>query len=183
MMIESREELKKYIEADQVYWRSYSLKKRLQLIITNDHLWNIQKFMKLLRKQEYYLNKKCILWKIVSLLYARRKNTLGNKLSFYICPNTLGKGTIIFHHGTIIIHGDARLGENCRLHGNNCIGNNGISNDAPIIGNDVDIGFGAQVLGNVQLADQVKVGSGAVVVKSCLASGATIVGVPAKPVN
>ena len=65
------------------------------------------------------------------------------------------------------------------FHGNNCIGNNGKTEDCPVIGDNVDIGFGAIIIGNVKIADNVKIGANAVVTKSCLEEGATLVGIPA----
>lgn len=178
-MIETKEDLREYIKEDQKYLNSYPAKRRLRLWMSKDHLYQIKKYMIFLRKEEYFFNKKGWVYRIGELIYARKKNRLGNKLGFYIRPNSLGKGTTIFHHGTIIIHGDARLGENCGLHGDNCIGNNGITNYAPQIGNNVDIGFGAKILGNVRIANNVKVGAGAIVVSSCDVEGATLVGIPA----
>lgn len=69
------------------------------------------------------------------------------------------------------------------MHGDNCIGNNGITDDAPTIGNNVDIGFGAKIIGGIKIADDVKIGAGAIVVKDCLRKGATLVGVPAHEIN
>lgn len=178
-MIKSKKDLKEYIIADQKYLNSYPTKRRLRLWISEDHLYQIRKYMIFLRKEEYYFNRKGFLCRILELYFARKKNRLGNKLGFYIRPNSLGKGATLFHHGTIIIHGDARLGENCKLHGDNCIGNNGIDNATPIIGNNVDIGFGAKIIGSIRIADNVKIGAGAIVVKSCEHDGATLVGVPA----
>ena len=104
----------------------------------------------------------------MEFIYSRRKNKLGNTLGFYINPNTLGAGTIIYHHGSIIINSDAVVGCGCKLHGNNCIGNDGVSLKAPHIGNNVEIGFGASIIGDVTITDDVKIGAEAVVVKSCL---------------
>lgn len=104
----------------------------------------------------------------MEFIYSRRKNKLGNTLGFYIDPNTLGAGTIIYHHGSIIINSNAVLGCGCKLHGNNCIGNDGKSLMTPHIGNNVEIGFGASIIGDRTVADDVQIGAGAVVVKSCL---------------
>lgn len=120
--------------------------------------------------------------KVMEFIYSRRKNKLGNTLGFYINPYTLGAGTVIYHHGSIIINSDAILGCGCKLHGNNCIGNDGKSLKAPRIGNNVDIGFGASIIGNITIADDVQIGAGAVVVKSCLRKGARLVGIPAKEI-
>lgn len=56
----------------------------------------------------------------------------------------------------------------------------GGTNECPKIGDNVMIGAGAKIIGGVTIADRIKIGAGAVVVKSFLASGTTIVGVPAK---
>ena len=56
-----------------------------------------------------------------------------------------------------------RIGEDCILHGQNCIGNKGDADAsaAPVIGKNVDIGVGASVIGDIFIADDVKIGAGA----------------------
>lgn len=71
----------------------------------------------------------------------------------------------------------------CQLHGNNCIGNNRKEDErSPHIGNNVEIGVGAKIIGDIYVVDNVKIGANAVVVKSCFTNGATLVGVPAHEV-
>ena len=61
----------------------------------------------------------------------------------------------------------------CQLHGNNCIGNNRKEDErAPHIGNNVEIGVGAKIIGDIYVVDNVKIGANAVVVKSCFTNGA-----------
>lgn len=73
------------------------------------------------------------------------------------------------------------MGNNCSLHGDNCIGNDGANDyDCPIIGDNVDIGVSAKIIGGIHIADGVKIGAGAVVVKDCLTPNCTLVGVPAR---
>lgn len=179
----NKKELKDIIRQDSAYYCSFPRKERIKMFVTRDHFYMIHRYMTFLRKEEYYREKsqgnKNIFAKACEWFFARKKNLLGNRLGFYIKPNSLGSGTVIYHHGSVIINGGAKLGKNCRLHGNNCIGNNGQSHEAPIIGNNVEIGFGAVIIGDVKIADNVKIGSGAVVVKDCLTEGATLVGVPA----
>ena len=50
----------------------------------------------------------------------------------------------------------------------------------PRIGNNVDIGANACIIGNVQIGDNVVIGAGAVVVKD-VPSDCVVVGNPAKP--
>ena len=51
----------------------------------------------------------------------------------------------------------------------------------PNIGNNVLIGAGAKVLGNINIGDNVKIGAGSIVLKDT-PSDSTIVGVPGKVV-
>ena len=74
-----------------------------------------------------------------------------------------------------------RFGENCHLHGNNCIGNAGPHDlRCPVIGNNVMLGVGAKVIGNVTVADNIKIAAGAVVVTSFTEKGIAIGGIPAR---
>lgn len=147
--------------------------------ITREHEYLIMKYQKLLRLDEYYSNTSKGIKKFFQFWYRWRKNCLGEKLGFTIGKNVFDEGLVIWHYGCIVVNGMAKVGKNCSLHGNNCIGNDGSSFKAPVIGDNVDIGVGAMILGNVHIADNVKIGAGAVVVKSIEQSGVTVVGVPA----
>lgn len=94
----------------------------------------------------------------------------------------IGENTKIYH-GSVVANFNSKIGNNTKFHGNNCIGNNGIDNLCPIIGNNVDIGFGAVIIGNVKIADNIKIGANSVVNKSFLEEGITIAGVPAKRIK
>ena len=156
----TKNELKNIIEKDAIYYNSFSKKAHIKMFLTNSHFYMINKYMRLLRYEEFYRKKYVAghtVNKVMEFIYSRRKNKLGNTLGFYINPYTLGAGTVIYHHGSIIINSDAILGCGCKLHGNNCIG-------------------------NITIADDVQIGAGAVVVKSCLRKGARLVGIPAKEI-
>ncbi|MBQ5671727.1 MAG: serine acetyltransferase, partial [Oscillospiraceae bacterium] len=83
-------------------------------------------------------------------------------------------------HGGIVVNPNVRAGKNCQLHGGNCIGNNGKTQGVPTIGDNADLGYGACIIGEVRLADDVTVGCNAVVVHNCDECGAVLVGIPAK---
>ena len=142
--------------------------------ITHEDTYLIWKYLYFLRREEGAANV------LTRYYWRRRKNDLGAKLGIIIYAGCCGKGLRIWHYGSTIISGDARIGENCTFHGQACIGNDGSSTAAPVIGNNVDIGVGAKVIGGITIADGVKIGAGAVVVKSCPEAGATLVGVPAR---
>lgn len=151
--------------------------------LTREHDSVLVKYQKLLRLDEYYSNTATGIKKLLQLWYRWRKNCLAERLGITISKNVFDEGLIIWHYGYIVVNGMARVGKNCVLHGNNCIGNDGIHPEAPIIGDNVDIGAGAMVIGNIRIADNVKIGAGAVVVHSVEEPGVTVVGVPARIVR
>lgn len=181
-MIKTKNDLIEYIKKDNAWMIPNTRKERLCAKILEYPHCKIKKYLYYLRKQEYYINtadgKK---WKgTLGLFYERKKNKLGQNLGIEIGPNCFGKGLNLFHYGSIIINPKARIGRNCSLHGNNCIGNNGKTDDVPTIGNNVDIGYGAVIIGNVTIGDNVTVGANAVVNSSFEEGNCTIAGIPAK---
>lgn len=90
-----------------------------------------------------------------------------------------GGGLRIYHFGNIFIHRNAVFGENCTLRQGVTIGNRHNDGVAPRLCNNVELGAYAQVLGNVKLSDNVKVGAMSVVLKD-IAANKTACGVPAK---
>ena len=108
---------------------------------------------------------------------------LGNRLGFFVSPNSIGKNVVFYHKGSMIINHRSVIGDGCKLHGDNCIGNNGFDEECPVLGNNVDVGVGAKIIGGITLADNIVVGANAVVTKSFLEPGITIAGVPAKRIK
>lgn len=145
--------------------------------IAREHEYFIWKFQYYLRKEESSSNI------LVKLWYRRKKNILGTKLGFLIPAGVFDSGLHIWHYGCITVNGYAKVGKNCILHGDNCIGNNGTTLAAPKIGNNVDIGVGAKIIGDITIADNVKIGAGAVVVKSVTTPGVTVVGIPGRVIG
>ena len=113
------------------------------------------------------------LWRFVLEVVNHR---LATRLGFTIPKNVFGPGLHIVHYGTIVVHPDARVGRNCRLHPSTSIGD---YNGVPRLGNNVYIGPGAKIYGPVTLGDNVAVGANAVVNKS-FGSNVTLGGVPAR---
>lgn len=182
-MIQSKAELKEYIAADNSWHGSqgWGIKERLIADIAHYTGWRIKKYLILLRKQEYYINTANgnRIKGFLAVYYEGRKNALGERLGIEIGPNCFGKGLQIFHGG-IVVNANVKVGENCKLHGGNCIGNNGKTNAAPRIGDNVDIGYGAVLIGDIEIADDVVIGANAVVNRSIAQAGCIAVGVPAK---
>lgn len=152
-------------------------------MVTHDISLQLYKFIRLLRKTEYYHNSGVGINKILYVYYRRRKNILGMKLGIDIWDNTFDSGLTIYHAGNIVINGKSKIGKNCKLHGSNCVGNNGKNLDCPVIGDNVQIGVGAKVIGGIIIADNIKIAAGAVVVSSFKDTGITVAGVPARRVK
>lgn len=181
-MIKSKQDLREYIASDNVIYRPWTKKQKLTAAFAQYPTYDLRIFLKYLRKQEYYINTAngSKIKGLLGLCCERRKNKIGNKIGIEIGPNCFEKGLTIYHLGSIIVNPSARIGENCRLHGANCIGNNGKTQGVPKIGNNVDIGYGAVVIGDIEIADDVVIGANAVVNKSVLIPGSLVVGVPAQ---
>lgn len=170
-MINNKEQLKQFLDAEEAIYKP-GIKKYIPFLFSEFQI--LHRIVYCLRKAEYYNNKKSLL---LGSYYKLRLNRLQNRFGVHIPMNVCGKGLSIAHLGPIIINNNTVIGDNCRIHVGVNIGANGGA--SPIIGNNVYIGPGAKIFGEIQIADGVKIGANAVVNKSCANNNATLVGVPA----
>lgn len=184
-MIKSKEELKTFINEDNCWYVLKNNKSGFIDRFISHPAVKIRRYLKYLRRQEYFINTANgnRFKGIIGLYYERKKNKLGIKLGIEIHPNCFDGGLSIFHAGNIVVNHASRIGKNCKLHGANCIGNNGKDSGVPKIGNNVDIGYGAVVIGDITIADNITIGANAVVNRSFFEPGITIAGVPAKRIK
>ena len=91
----------------------------------------------------------------------------------------IGPGLRVWHFGNIFIHPQARIGENCTLRQGVTIGNRVDDGPVPVIGDNVDFGAYAQVLGGIRIGNNCKIGAMALVLKD-VPDGCTAVGSPAR---
>jgi len=115
----------------------------------------IWKYIKCLRYVEYYLQKRGIIYKFISIIYLYKLRKLSYKTGFQIPPFTCGKGLTIWHWGTIIINPLVRIGDNCTLYPGVLIGHKYEGALAPHIGNNCFIGSGAKIIGDIVIGDNV----------------------------
>lgn len=96
----------------------------------------------------------------------------------------IGSGLFIDHGMGVVIGETAEVGDNVTLYQGVTLGGTGNEHGKrhPTVGNNVIIGAGAKVLGNIYIADGTKVGANAVVLKSTNRDS-TVVGIPAKEVR
>ncbi|WP_102412057.1 serine acetyltransferase [Beduinella massiliensis] len=173
-MITTKQQLKEWLEYEE---KIYNPGKKKYIPVLFNEFQIIYRMLYFLRKAEYAHNFKS---KIMEIYYRFRLNRIQNKFALHIPMNVCKKGLSIAHLGPIIINKETKIGENCRIHVGVNIGANG--GGSPVIGNDVYIGPGAKIFGDITIADNVRIGANAVVNKSCDIEGCTLVGVPAKAV-
>jgi serine O-acetyltransferase len=91
----------------------------------------------------------------------------------------IGPGFYIGHAGNIVVHG--RLGARCSIGQGVTIGSKGagLSDGYPQLGDDVYLGAGAMVIGNVKVGDGVVVGANTVVVRD-VPDGCRVVSAPVR---
>ncbi|HSI38073.1 MAG TPA: serine acetyltransferase [Methylotenera sp.] len=92
---------------------------------------------------------------------------------------SIGGGLRIWHFGGIFIHPDVVIGKNCTLRQGVTIGNRIENGGVPTIGDNVDFGAYAQVLGDVRIGNDCKIGAMTLVITD-VPDGATAVGIPAR---
>jgi len=91
----------------------------------------------------------------------------------------IGPGLYIGHFGNIFIHSGAKIGRMCNIGQGVTIGTLGLGKKgAPNIGNNVYIGAGAKVLGDINIGNNARIGANAVVITD-IPDNATAVGIPA----
>ena len=111
-------------------------------------------------------------------------------ISMIICGNAIsakarvGQNTVFHHHGIgCVVHDNAVIGNNCHIFQNVTIGSkwpNGICDGtSPIIGDNVMIGAGAVIIGDITIGDNVSIGANAVVLMD-IPDDSIAVGVPAR---
>lgn len=122
--------------------------------------------------------RKSVCLKVYWLLFRLLETLLSTSFSKSV---VIGPGLRIWHFGNIFIHPGVVIGENCTLRQGVTIGNRDNSPDVPTVGDNVEFGAYAQVLGRVRIGDNCRIGAMSVVLCD-VPDGATAVGVPARVV-
>ena len=181
-MIQSKQDYKYYLERDRVASGippMNSLKAKIKQFFFPSYEYQ---FIKALRWLEYCENVKKTHCGVMYWLLAKyRFRKISVKLGFSIPINVFGPGLSLPHRGNIIVNPQTKIGENCRIH----VGVNiGAHHDkAPRIGNNVYIGPGAIVFGDIEIVDNISIGANATVNKSFTEPNVVIAGTPAKVVK
>ena len=94
---------------------------------------------------------------------------------------SIGKGLFIDHGTGVVIGETSIIGDNVTLFQGVTLGGTGKEKGKrhPTIGNNVVVGTGAKILGNIKIGDNVNIGANAVVIKD-VPPNSTVVGVPGR---
>ena len=177
MTIKTRADLKEYIAADLAVQPA---KKGLINRLFRNKIVN---FKLHLRKCEYHHNiQNQNLWhKLLFFYHFFQIKRIASSNCSEIPINVFGKGLTIWHMERIIINGASKVGDYCSISSGVVIAQ--AHNACPTIGNHVEITIDSKVLGGIKVADYVRIGAGALVIKDIIEPNTTWGGVPAKKLN
>ncbi len=96
----------------------------------------------------------------------------------------IGKRLFIDHGFGVVIGETTIIGNDCTLYQNVTLGGSGKEHCKrhPTLGNNVMVGAGALILGNITIGDNVKIGAGTIVLDN-IESNKTVVGAKGKVIN
>ncbi len=129
-------------------------------------------------------------YKISHFLYKRKRFLIARLISekakrktgIEIHPGaTIGKNLFIDHGMGVVIGETCIIGDNVTLFHGVTLGGTGKEKGKrhPTIGNNVFIGSGAKILGNITIGNNVKIGANSVILES-IPDNVTVVGIPGK---
>jgi len=113
--------------------------------------------------------------------FRRCRNVYGIELPY---SATVGRGVVFEHQGGIVIHGNSVIGDGCIIRQGVTLGNRHLDKpfEAPELGDNVNVGAGACLLGGIKIGDDVAIGANSVVLKD-IPAGSSVAGIPARPIG
>jgi len=177
MYIKSKQDLMEFLNYEKKNYGRKNTKMPLVCVREKSYLW---KYNVLLRKAEYYTNTRK---KIRSLIYRAWLSRYQNQHQIHIPINTFDKGLRLMHLGPILVNAKVKAGKDIALHINTSLVAGGSNDYAPVLSDNIVVGVGAVILGDVHLAKHIAVGANSVVNKSFDEENIAIAGAPAKKVS
>lgn len=118
------------------------------------------------------------LWRKVLVGWHKYKmRKYGRIVGLQFHPHTIDFGIKIYHWGWMIVNSKAKIGKNLTIYPGVTVGAS--KGGVPTIGNNVFLGLGSKVFGEITIGDNVIVAPNAVVVKD-VPDNCVVAGVPAK---
>lgn len=134
------------------------------------------RYLKCLRKYEYYSNNKGFYCRVMSLYYKVKHSRLSMKYNLHIPKNTCGYGLKILHvfGGGQIINVE-RVGNYCCFNAGCVLGKNN-TNAKPVLGDNVTMAPGSMAFGEIVIGNNVFIAPNTIVTKD-IPDNSTVVGV------
>lgn len=138
------------------------------------------RYMVWVRLGQYYRDNK-IVFLFIKLIHRKLTYKFGIQIP---TSASIGRGFYIGHFNEIIVNGGGKIGDNVNISQGVTIGqvNIGKKKGVPVIGNEVYIGPGAKIIGNVTIGNNVAIGANAVVT-SDIPANSVAAGVPARIIS
>lgn len=175
-MISNRQELKKCLRME--------LMKRSKLRIIYEMMFaSIGGYIVFMRLIEYCKAKNTPLYRFILPFLRWRLSRISVITGIHIPPSVCDSGLTLYHFGSIVVNSATRIGRNCCISNNVNIGSVKGSSKSPVIGDNVYIGPGAVIFGDIMIADGCWIGANAVVNKSVIEPNSVIAGVPGKVIG
>lgn len=161
-MITSKKELKFYMKADEIMNEQVFPQTIIKKLLFPSV---IKRYLKALRKCEYYhnLKKRSYFQNLVYIFHRVLLYHLGLRTGFEIPMNVIGYGCRIGHCSSLIINGNTRIGNYCALSNNITFADG----NPKVIGNQVFIGSNTVVAKCVTIADGCRISACSMVNKDC----------------
>jgi serine O-acetyltransferase len=128
--------------------------------LVRPYRYPIVQFQRLLRHVEY-LDGRRGSYTLIRAVQLWRLKQLGMKLGFTVPRHVFGPGLSLAHYGSVVVNGNARVGRNARVH--SCVNIGEADGKVPRIGDNVYIGPGAKLFGEILVGDGAVIGANAVV--------------------
>jgi serine O-acetyltransferase len=175
--INTRQDLRDFIFYEkQLYKASHASIGFLPVYSERKIIW---RFISLLRFEEYHLNRHHY---FLYLFYKFRRVRLGRRCGFNIGPNTVDKGFLMYHVGSVLINAE-NIGKNFNCSINTALIAGGHDSGHPTIGNNVVIGYGSVISGSVVIANGVAIGACSFVNHNVAEENVCVAGCPAKKIS
>ena len=179
-MIQSRKDLSFYLVEDAKRFKLTNWFKYQAKLIYGGEDAHILRYLKTLRRYEYYHNNsKTVVCKLISYYYRYRWMRLSLRYNLHIGINMVGYGFYMAHLSGGGIINCKSMGNYCSINGGVIIGNKDKQSEISIIGNNVKLSVGCKVFGKIKIGNDVIIAPNAVVVKS-VPDNCIIAGIPAK---
>jgi serine O-acetyltransferase len=114
-------------------------------------------------------------------LFRGARNFYGIELPY---TTRIGRRVMFEHQHGIVIHGYAQIGDDCIIRQGVTLGNRSLEEPlaAPRLGDRVNVGAGAKIIGGISVGDDAQIGANAVVLAD-VPAGHLAIGVPARVVS